>query len=236
MEKINTDDVLIMPGGAIKARREVKADGRNIGIVTGVLCRFTDADATDWYGDYFDADTDFRFIEGMTCAIYFDHGANSIVGKRCLAVGTLHLTELGIEVRAELDLNDPISLAIYERAEKGELGWSSGTAGHLVDSEQVKSYALHGESAYHITHWPLGLDASLTPNPAEESNRVEIQTLKSIKSARASEEKNEIKGVEIETVETAIAGDVAAVKSALDALRLQAIRMQGDVLRMSLAR
>ncbi len=233
MEKINENDVLIMPGGAIKARREVKADGANIGIVTGVLCRFTDADKTDWYGDFFDAQTDFRFVEGMPCAIYFDHGANPIVGKRALAVGTLHLTELGIEVRAELDLSDPISLTIYERAEKGELGWSSGTAGHLVDSIQVKSYALHGESAYHITHWPLGLDASLTPNPAEESNRVEIQTLKSIKSARAE---SEAETVDVAQVQADIASDAAALKSTIDALKLQAILMRGDMLRLSLAR
>jgi HK97 family phage major capsid protein len=43
------------------------------------------------------------------------------------------------------------------------MGWSSGTAGHLVEREEK------GASA-HILHWPLGLDASITPTPAEYRN------------------------------------------------------------------
>jgi hypothetical protein len=189
-EVLNTDEVLIMQGGAIKARgRESKSDGRTVGKVGGVLCRFTNADSTDWYGDFFDESTDFRFIEGMPCAVYFDHGCNGLIGVKVFGVGKLTKGAEGIEITdVELDLSDPDSLALYERVEKDELGWSSGTAGHLVKRTQVKTYALHGESAYRIDHWPLGLDASLTPYPAEDRNRA--TTIKSIKSRSVkSEEK-----------------------------------------------
>jgi HK97 family phage major capsid protein len=57
-------------------------------------------------------------------------------------------------------MRDEYERAVYGLAEKGKLGWSSGTAPHLV--ERNKS---------HITRWPLGLDASLTPIPADPGNR-----------------------------------------------------------------
>ena len=50
------------------------------------------------------------------------------------------------------------------------MGWSSGTAPHLVERTKVKD-------AQHIDKWPLGLDASITPTPADASNVV--QPLKS---------------------------------------------------------
>jgi HK97 family phage major capsid protein len=45
----------------------------------------------------------------------------------------------------------------------GALGWSSGTAPHLVDRKPAGK-------AQEIIKWPLGFDASLTPTPAEPRN------------------------------------------------------------------
>ena len=50
-------------------------------------------------------------------------------------------------------------------AESGKLGWSSGTASHLVMREQ-------DGAAHRVKRWPLGLDASLTHTPAEPRNSV----------------------------------------------------------------
>ena len=50
--------------------------------------------------------------------------------------------------------------------EKGKLGFSSGTAAHLVEREQ----APQGKGV-HIKMWPLGLDGSLTPTPCDPHNR-----------------------------------------------------------------
>jgi hypothetical protein len=65
----------------------------------------------------------------------------------------------------QLALRDAYEKRIYGLAEAGKLGWSSGTAAHLVKREPVGG-------AMKIMHWPLGLDASLTPTPAEPRNTV----------------------------------------------------------------
>jgi hypothetical protein len=92
--------------------------------------------------------------------VYYQHGADKKLGKRKLAKGELTQDELGIWIEAQLNLRDEYEKAIYSMAEKGKLGWSSGTAAHLVEK------AADGR----ITTWPLGLDASLTPTPAEPRN------------------------------------------------------------------
>jgi HK97 family phage major capsid protein len=63
-----------------------------------------------------------------------------------------------------LALRDEYEQAIFEMAKAGKLGWSSGTASHLVEHEAV------GKSWW-IKSWPLGLDASLTPTPCEPRTR-----------------------------------------------------------------
>jgi HK97 family phage major capsid protein len=69
-------------------------------------------------------------------------------------------------------MRDEYEKFIYGMAEAGKQGWSSGTASHLVEKEKS------GKATW-IRSWPLGLDASLTPTPAEPRNGV--QPLKSIK-------------------------------------------------------
>jgi HK97 family phage major capsid protein len=54
----------------------------------------------------------------------------------------------------------------YAQAEKGLLGWSSGTAPHLVER------VLQDNGTNEITLWPLGDDASLTAIPAEPRTKV----------------------------------------------------------------
>jgi HK97 family phage major capsid protein len=82
---------------------------------------------------------------------------------RVIGQGTLTADEIGVWIEAQLEMRDQYEKAIYEMAQAGKLGWSSGTASHLVEREP------HGKS-WHITAWPLGLDASLTPTPAEARN------------------------------------------------------------------
>jgi hypothetical protein len=62
-------------------------------------------------------------------------------------------------IDGELDLRDKYEKAIYTLAEKGKLGWSSGSMSHLVTKKP------NGKS-FEITSWPIG-EASLTPNPVE---------------------------------------------------------------------
>lgn len=142
-------------GGAVKA-----VGG---GKIEGYLVRFGSPKDTDAEGEYFSKSTDFDIQEGAQASIYYHHGMDPVMKRRKLGRGTMRVDELGVWVEGQLDLRDQYEKAIYAMAEQGKLGWSSGTAGHLVDRQRVGK-------AVHITAWPLGADASLTPTPAELRN------------------------------------------------------------------
>jgi len=146
-------DTLVYLGGEVKAL----GDGR----VGGYLVRFTNPDDVDLEGEYFDASTDYG--PAKESATYYNHGMDAKLGRRTLGSGPLKSDDVGVWVEAQLQLRDEYEKAVYQLAKAGKLGWSSGTAAHLVEREQK------GE-AVHITRWPLGLDASLTPTPAEPRN------------------------------------------------------------------
>lgn len=163
-------DFLAMHGGAIKALGKSTLDGKPIGKLGGILCRFSGPDAADTYGDYFDAKTDFGFGQGETIgsAVYFHHALDVKVGGHRIGRATLKMTDEGVAIESIHDLTDPIAAAKYEAGAAGLLGWSSGTAAHLVEREQVA--VKDGKPINYIKSWPLGLDASLTPTPAERRN------------------------------------------------------------------
>jgi HK97 family phage major capsid protein len=149
------DDAVTIYGDAIKAL----GDGR----VGGYLVRFTSDADPDLAGEYFAKDTDYG--DATQSAVYYHHGLDPIMGKRRLGKAELKPDDVGIWAEAQLGLRDEYEKFIYDMAEKGKLGWSSGTAPHLVEKE-AKGKAIQ------ITRWPLGLDASLTPTPAEYRNSV----------------------------------------------------------------
>ena len=153
-------DTLVAFGGSIKLLEN--------GHIGGYLVRFGNPNQTDLEGDYFTADTDFGFAPGETIksAVWLHHrqpletrDGGEIVVKTKIGTSTLSRDENGILIDAVL----------YNRKQYDEmldaLGWSSGTAAHLVEREKV------GKS-YWVKAWPLGLDASLTPSPAEPQNEV----------------------------------------------------------------
>jgi hypothetical protein len=91
---------------------------------------------------------------------------------------TLTKDEIGIFAEIVLGARNEYEKMIAEWGLAGKLGWSSGTAPHLVDRKQVGN-------AWEITRWKLGLDASLTPTPAEPRNQV--IPLKSISVTQVTE-------------------------------------------------
>ena len=97
---------------------------------------------------------------------YYHHGAVKTLGNKPLSeLATLTRKDAGVWLEHQLDLRDEYEAAIYELAEQGKVGLSSGTAPHLVEREEKGD-------VYHITRWPLGLDASYTPTPANWQSRV----------------------------------------------------------------
>ena len=144
------DEQLIYFGGAVKALGNGKVGGH--------LVRFTDENELDLEREFFDATTDYG--KAATSAVYYNHGLDPVLGKRVIGDGAIEIQDVGVWIEAQLEMRDEYERAVYGLAEQGKLGWSSGTAPHLVE-----------KSGKHITRWPLGLDASLTPTPADPGNR-----------------------------------------------------------------
>jgi len=152
----------IVFGDAIKATED--------GHITGYLVRFGSPEQTDVSAerDYFTAETDFGFGESKTMRtpVYFNHrlplktrNGGQVHVKERIGEGDITLTDDGVLIDAVLYNHERYKKAL------NYLGWSSGTATHLTDRKAVGS-------AHHVTAWPLGLDASVTPMPAEPRNSV----------------------------------------------------------------
>ena len=126
---------------------EVKALGN--GRLGGYLVRFGSQNDADVEGDFFTADTDFG--AHATSPVLYHHGMDAKIGTRVLDDGaSLKTDDVGVWIEAQLKMRDEYERAIYRMAEKGKLGWSSGTAPHLVEREEV------GKAVY-IKRWPLGI-------------------------------------------------------------------------------
>lgn len=161
--RIAMTDSLVIDGGAVKAL----GDGK----VGGYLIRFGTASDTDLEGDYFTKNTDFG-VEwaddgtGGKSAVLYHHGLDASLKTRKLteSPASLKMDDAGIWIESQMALRDDYERALYGMAQKGKLGWSSGTAAHLVARKSA------GSGASEILSWPLGLDASMTPAPAEPRN------------------------------------------------------------------
>jgi phage head maturation protease len=147
----------------------LKATGN--GVVKGYLVRFGNAQDTDLERDYFTKNTDFgmEFVDGSShkLGLYYNHGMDPVVKTKKIGYGTIKMSDKGLWYEAQLDLADEYAKMIYDLAEKGKLGFSSGAASHMVDREKV------GKS-YEIKRWNLA-EASLTPQPAESRNMASVK-------------------------------------------------------------
>lgn len=152
-EKNNEAETLIAWGGEIKALGNGK--------IGGYLVRFTDENEPDLEGEFFTKDTDFGDAAGAP--VYYNHGLDAKLGKRKIGRAAHKVDDFGVWAEAQLNLRDEYEKFIYAMAEKGKMGWSSGTASHLVERQ-------HTAKATWIKSWPLGLDDTLTPWPAEPKN------------------------------------------------------------------
>ncbi len=156
------DDELITFGAELKAL----GDGR----VSGYLVRFGTPEQADPRGDYFDAETDFDIEPGAKTPVWFNHRLPlrlptkaRVVVREKIGEGTLAADDIGVLIDAIIYNRELYEQVIVPNVKR--LGWSSGSAPHLVDREPV-------DGAQHITRWPLGLDASITPIPADVRNGV----------------------------------------------------------------
>jgi len=166
------ESTLVSFGGSVKAL----GDGR----VGGYLVRFSTANDPDLSAtkDYFTAQTGFGLEDSASSAVYYAHCLDPQLKTRKIGRGTMKADDAGVWLEAQLSLRDEYEKHIYDLAQKGKLGWSSGTAAHLVTRKAVET---PNGTAHEILTWPLGLDASLTPTPAEP--RCDVVALKSLQDS-----------------------------------------------------
>lgn len=151
-------DVSVYFGGAVKSL----GDGR----VGGYLVRYSteqDPDISD-ARDFFTKSTDFVTTFPRQSPAWFNH-ALDIKKKRLSHDATLSQDDFGVWAETILDERDQYEKFLLSLSSEGKLGWSSGTASHLVERAPVGQ-------ANKVLVWPLGLDASLTHMPAEPRNEV----------------------------------------------------------------
>lgn len=156
-KSIDLENTLVISGSSVKSLGDNKFGG--------YLVTFSDYKNTDLSGEYFDKNTDFDLEFPGRSSSYYNHGLDVKLGRRKIGVADLKLDDVGIWAEIQLEERDEYEKVIAEMAANGKLGWSSGTAAHLVEKEPVGK-------AYYIKRWPLGLDASLTPTPCEPRNTV----------------------------------------------------------------
>lgn len=208
VEAKRIENTTINFGGTIKAL--------GAGIIGGYLVKFTDPDHPDLEDDYFDAETDFGPHEKSQ--VYYQHGLDEALGVKRLGsryakgLADLKIDDVGVWIQHQLDLADEYEAALYELTQMGKMGWSSGTASHLVRRE-LKSGT--GRKAYHIKTWPLGLDASLTPTPAAGPEQTKVLPLK----AYVQEQAQKLPGLkallqEVKATSTSTAGATAVTPTA----------------------
>src|SRR3990172_10961846 len=134
------EETLVYFGEAVKAL----GDGK----IGGYLVRFTTDKDPDLKGEFFTKDTDFGDAEIGT--VYYQHGMDPVLKRRTFGKASHKVDDFGVWAEAQLKLRDEYEKFLYELAEKGKLGWSSGTAAHLTEYEQKGN-------AVWIKSWPLGL-------------------------------------------------------------------------------
>lgn len=144
-------DALVFYGGAVKALGDGKVGGY------GVL--FTSADDPDLQGDYFTKSTDLELEGRESLRTLWDHGLDSVLKRKKLERATYRVDDSGVWFETKLNESDDYEKAIYSLAQKGKLGWSTGSAPHLVERVPVKK-------AFELKSWPIS-EVSLTHMPVE---------------------------------------------------------------------
>ena len=203
-------ETLIYFGGSAKALDDK-------GKVGGYLVMFGSPDVTDAseLRDFFTPDTDFDLKSvGNKSRMLYHHGLDRKIGNRKIGVdvASLKTDDVGVWAEGQLDLRDKYEAKIFQMVKAGKMGWSSGTVSHLIRREKQPN------GSNKILAWPLGLDASITPAPAEP--RTHAVALKSLVADAA---KGEFLG---EMSEPAAA--MAAVRSLTELLCCSLWRSLGD--------
>jgi len=145
---------------------EIKATDN--GVVKGYAIRFGSPSNTDLEADFFTPNTDFgrplKKGDKFSMNLYYHHGQDNTIKTYSIGSGIATYDDTGIWFEAQLNMADQYAQMINELAKQGKLGYSSGSAGHLVSRTQKGA-------SFEVKSWPIA-EISLTPTPAESRNKV----------------------------------------------------------------
>ncbi|HUS09232.1 MAG TPA: hypothetical protein VMZ30_02110, partial [Pyrinomonadaceae bacterium] len=150
--------------GAVKALGENRIGGR---VVT-----FSSASSPDRVKDFFDAVTDFWLSgTGERRPILYQHGIDPGIKKRRFGEVQISRGPDGLWATGFIAGKDEDSLNLLRMAQRGELNWSTGSVGHLVEKTPVGD-------AMHVDSWPIAeCTLSLKDLVCEPRNIVSLKDL-----------------------------------------------------------
>lgn len=138
---------------------------------SGWLVQF---DKVDVDKQFFTKETDFGTDSAVVhLPLMFRHGKSRYAKKR--RYGTMLVTrkENGWWAEASMDTTKPYAAQIVKLLKEGRLGWSSGSSEHCADWQKTEN------GTDEITQWFFA-EGSLTPKPAEPSNKATFKCIKSV--------------------------------------------------------
>lgn len=164
-------DLACFIGGAVKAGE--------YGVVYGCLIPF--GPPRDSQNEYFVPSVKLNLERLKYIPVVFHH-AQSELGT--VEIGRINMSDIqvrpdGLYVKAMIDTSTEEGQQIYAMAKAGRLGWSSGSATHMVVTNEDGA----------ILEWPI-VEASLTPSPAA-GKRTTVQAIKMDLTALAIDESKE---------------------------------------------
>lgn len=179
IEDGKSTDLVFAFGGAVKAIAGTS-------MVEGLLVPYGDPDSLDHDGEFFTAKTDYGLRLPAAFKLFYHHGMNEKVGRTPLAWAELERRADGIWFKSDFD--EDLEWEEEERAKAlkyrrhalklirdGELGASSGAAGHVVGRRDASK-------GVEIYRWPLA-EASITATPSN-SRTVGTVSLKAMSEVR----------------------------------------------------
>ena len=158
---------VVFYGGAIKALSE--------NVIGGFIALFTTKKDPDLEKEFFTKATDFYLDEGARPRVLYHHGLDPELGKTKLGNATIKALDEGLWAEVDFSDEDPEVVKwgkaqiakrkkyigmVKKLAKAGQLGWSIGSAPHLVERKA------HGDDVFEFTAFPA-VEVSLSPVPIE---------------------------------------------------------------------
>jgi hypothetical protein len=158
-------DPYVTYGGSV-----VKALGGNK--IGGRVVTFSGPQSPDRVRDFFDATSDF-WLSGMgeRRPILYRHGLDPAIKLRRFGEVQISRAADGLWATGFIAGKDDDSQKLLEMAERGELNWSTGSVGHLVEKTPVGN-------SMHVDSWPIA-ECTLSPKEmvCEPRNIVSLKDL-----------------------------------------------------------